>query len=311
MQTLKTRNCLFCKTEFQTKHLGRPVLYCSKSCKQRNYELKKQSLEKQILNKRNPPAESNNPFVFCVDCNCFFDFNQAHDFKNQGRPRSTSLCPGCSKKRKRNCANCFKEFLPVSTSGYNACYCRSCVRQMRKMHKKGFKIKDNLEIRECLWCLKPFAPKSNRSQSCSRHCTLSSNGFKRLTSLKAPCSFLIICDCGKLIGKRFHKCSDCVFKNQIKKRGQSMARRYAAERQGDAGIHWRVVGDRDDWLCHLCGEEVLKKAGTAYEPFGATVDHLIPIAKDGTHTWGNVALAHRHCNVVRGADDLEVPNDES
>jgi len=36
---------------------------------------------------------------------------------------------------------------------------------------------------------------------------------------------------------------------------------------------------------------------------GGTVDHLIPLTPDGTHTWGNVALAHRFCNISRGNRD--------
>jgi len=307
METTKTKNCLFCQTQFKIKLKGRKQLYCSKSCSQRNYQLKKQPLEKQFLNKRNSPGPTGNQFVFCVECNCFFDFNQAHDYSNQGRPRSKSLCPSCSKKRKRNCANCFKDFFPVSSGGYNFSYCRSCVNQMRKMHKKGLKVKDFLDDRQCAWCFKFFKPKSNRSKGCCRKCQQSFNDYRRRTGMEIRCSVLIDCSCGKLIGARFKKCVNCFYKN----RSKAMKRRLLAEKSGDNGIYWRVVGERDDWVCHLCGGEVLKKAGTAYEPFGATVDHLIPIAKDGTHTWGNVALAHRRCNVVRGADDLEVSVDES
>ena len=207
----------------------------------------------------------------------------------------------------KKCAYCEQLFFPRSEKGNRFSYCDFCFKKIKKMHKKGIKLITSLEVRECSWCLKVFNPKSKRSKCCSRHCTSSFNLYKRTTGLESRLSLLIVCSCGNLVGSRFKKCSSCFFKN----RSKSMQRRLLAQRQGDTGIHWRVVGDRDDWFCHLCGEEVLKKAGTAYEPFGATVDHLIPIAKDGTHTWGNVALAHRHCNVVRGADDLEVPNDES
>lgn len=70
------------------------------------------------------------------------------------------------------------------------------------------------------------------------------------------------------------------------------------------GITWRSVGKRDGWTCHLCGDPVIDSAGTAHNPEGATVDHLTPIALGGSHTWSNVALAHRSCNVLRGARPL-------
>lgn len=75
----------------------------------------------------------------------------------------------------------------------------------------------------------------------------------------------------------------------------------AAVAAGDKGIHWSKVGERDGWRCHICGRTVEQRAGGAKAPKGATVDHLIPIADGGTHTWENVALAHRRCNVSRGA----------
>jgi 5-methylcytosine-specific restriction endonuclease McrA len=32
----------------------------------------------------------------------------------------------------------------------------------------------------------------------------------------------------------------------------------------------------------------------------ATVEHIIPICKGGTHTWDNVAPAHYLCNMNKG-----------
>jgi 5-methylcytosine-specific restriction endonuclease McrA len=66
------------------------------------------------------------------------------------------------------------------------------------------------------------------------------------------------------------------------------------------------VGVRDGWVCHLCGGEVVQVAGVADEPWGATVDHLVPVVEGGLHVWGNVALAHRRCNISRGVKPVEV-----
>ena len=32
----------------------------------------------------------------------------------------------------------------------------------------------------------------------------------------------------------------------------------------------------------------------------ATVEHIIPLCKGGTHTWDNVAPSHARCNFQRG-----------
>lgn len=95
-------------------------------------------------------------------------------------------------------------------------------------------------------------------------------------------------------------CNRCRFIKKGTQRNLAMARRYAAESAGD-NITWRELGERDNWKCHICSGRVLKRAGRAKQPKGATVDHLIPVADGGTHTWDNVALAHRSCNTSRGA----------
>lgn len=63
---------------------------------------------------------------------------------------------------------------------------------------------------------------------------------------------------------------------------------------------------RDSGICHICGEPVAKRrkkirgekwvAGDDYP----TIDHVIPLSRDGSHTWDNVKLAHWKCNVQKG-----------
>lgn len=62
---------------------------------------------------------------------------------------------------------------------------------------------------------------------------------------------------------------------------------------------------RDNNICYICNKEcnILDYtyqgdyfiAGNYYP----SIDHVIPIAKGGTHTWNNVRLAHRVCNSIK------------
>lgn len=97
------------------------------------------------------------------------------------------------------------------------------------------------------------------------------------------------------------RCGQCAHEHRKALSSSAQARRLEVVRSGDEGISWRSVAERDGWSCHLCGRLVRQIAGTAHEPLGATVDHLVPIAAGGLHTWDNVALAHRRCNLKRGA----------
>ena len=58
--------------------------------------------------------------------------------------------------------------------------------------------------------------------------------------------------------------------------------------------------DHDD-LCYLCGTPIESAAE-------AHLDHIIPIALGGTHTWDNLAPTHARCNLIkRGLHPDKIP----
>ena len=60
------------------------------------------------------------------------------------------------------------------------------------------------------------------------------------------------------------------------------------------------VFDRDGWVCGLCAEPVSRNA-TYPDPLSASLDHVIPLSRGGSHSLDNVQLAHLACNVSKGA----------
>jgi hypothetical protein len=109
-------------------------------------------------------------------------------------------------------------------------------------------------------------------------------------------------DCGATFQRvnQRSRCPGCSELHLLVYRTRSEVRRKRTVRRGDRGIDWASVGERDGWLCHLCGDPVPQYAGNS--PQAATVDHIVPIARGGEHVWTNVALAHRECNIRRGAN---------
>lgn len=67
------------------------------------------------------------------------------------------------------------------------------------------------------------------------------------------------------------------------------------------GVSVHTIGDRDKWICHICGKSVNPKDHGAFAP---TRDHLIPRSKGGSNIARNLKLAHRSCNEMRGTDPL-------
>lgn len=56
-----------------------------------------------------------------------------------------------------------------------------------------------------------------------------------------------------------------------------------------------AVMARDKWTCHLCKEKIPKNAAWPDRLFG-TLDHIVPLAKGGKHSYANIKAAHLTCN---------------
>jgi hypothetical protein len=79
-----------------------------------------------------------------------------------------------------------------------------------------------------------------------------------------------------------------------------------------------AVFERDNWTCHICGQEIPEHLRTVrallgeYEPLTPVVDHKIALSKGGPHTLENCCAAHFACNARKhtalfaGTDCAEV-----
>jgi 5-methylcytosine-specific restriction endonuclease McrA len=58
-------------------------------------------------------------------------------------------------------------------------------------------------------------------------------------------------------------------------------------------IHNQRIFERDGWICQLCFKPVT--------PDDASIDHVIPVAEGGNHTYQNLVTTHLSCNQRKGA----------
>ncbi|MYW28291.1 hypothetical protein GT040_03150 [Streptomyces sp. SID2119] len=56
---------------------------------------------------------------------------------------------------------------------------------------------------------------------------------------------------------------------------------------------------RDAWTCSLCKGTVDASAAWP-DPESASVDHVVPLSRGGSHTMANVRTAHLGCNLSKG-----------
>lgn len=89
----------------------------------------------------------------------------------------------------------------------------------------------------------------------------------------------------------------------------------------DKDIDLERLYERDNGICYICGEVCDWKdrhvvdgyftAGKLYP----SIDHVVPLARGGKHSWDNVRLAHRICNSKKSDNDpslyvdtMEIPD---
>lgn len=74
--------------------------------------------------------------------------------------------------------------------------------------------------------------------------------------------------------------------------------RYVQDRRkvftNDDYVSKRVILRRDGYICAYCGE------------YGDTIDHIVPRARGGRSTWGNMTAACRDCNSRKADKPIEV-----
>jgi predicted Zn-ribbon and HTH transcriptional regulator len=58
------------------------------------------------------------------------------------------------------------------------------------------------------------------------------------------------------------------------------------------------VFQRDGYVCQICHEPTSREYDHA-DPWSPTIDHIIPMSKQGGHTYDNVQCAHAFCNSVK------------
>ena len=98
--------------------------------------------------------------------------------------------------------------------------------------------------------------------------------------------------CGKKAGKRTA-------------RAKGKARKRAATVEA---VNPTRVFVRDGWLCHLCGGKTDKTRRGTYHPKAPELDHIVPLAKGGAHSYANTACAHRQCNAAKSDTIMGQPS---
>lgn len=81
--------------------------------------------------------------------------------------------------------------------------------------------------------------------------------------------------------------------------GAYHARRMVIEGIGSEVVVYEEVFERDGWICQLCGDPIDREAEWP-DPYSPSLDHVVPLARGGAHTYDNVQCTHLRCNLSKG-----------
>lgn len=105
----------------------------------------------------------------------------------------------------------------------------------------------------------------------------------------------IRCDtafCVQATGAAFYCSTKCL-------RADGKAKRRALQRNAYVAHVYRArIFKRDNWTCQLCNTET-DRDQVAPHPKAPVIDHIVPLAKGGTHEPANVQCAHFMCNSIK------------
>lgn len=59
------------------------------------------------------------------------------------------------------------------------------------------------------------------------------------------------------------------------------------------------VFERDRWRCQLCGVSTPRRLRGSCEPAAPELDHIVPLAQGGEHSYRNTQCACRTCNIAK------------
>ncbi len=182
-----------------------------------------------------------------------------------------------------NCGSIYSVNAQVARKKSTYIYCQSCEDIKKKENKKQKEIQKKLKLIQ-----KDRMKKVN----------------KLLNSVQLSLS---ICKhCGELfIGNTLYCSSRCRDRHSEGKHTRHRIEKAKQNGKIDYTITLDKLIKRDNNICYICNRECNLNdytyngntfiAGNYYP----SIDHIIPLAKGGTHEWSNVKLAHRICNTLK------------
>jgi len=304
--------CAICETTFDhaTKGRGRRPKFCSDRCRQ--------SRNGRIEIVRHAPKRGRTLHdLTCVQCGKGF---KALDLKRKccgqecggkwSKARQTEWrMKRAAERNARTCQCCGVTFRRPRSSDPGKFCSRACaVKGNRKSTdpkdaKKAWKRRDRVRRRAakgldrpmpCARCARLFERRSERQRFCSLACAQPSqmHGPRRCKACEVEFT--------PAHGGAEYCSLSCARRTMRLRYGRRHKERAQYHGVPYEPVNRLKVFERDGWKCQVCGRATPRKGQGTFRDNAPELDHRIPMAMGGAHSYENCQLACRRCNATKG-----------
>ncbi len=226
------------------------------------------------------------------------------------------------------CKNCGKSFRPKAADRTSYCsrkcaytdrnnWCYFIKKDKGKTKEKEFKRKNKLILRKCVicngsipeaerlsvvYCSDKCRKKKARDDYYANHNRALELAMIRDSKNRIPYHEIECGECGKKFMQEYKNvrsqyCSDICMRRSVR-RNSKHRRKVRLKTAFVERVYWSRIYKRDKGICQICGKKV-KDNKKVPHPYSPSLDHIVPLARGGTHEPKNVRLSHFICNSIK------------
>lgn len=199
------------------------------------------------------------------------------------------------------CKMCGEGYHPKRPERRSFCS-RSCSYRFQALKKAALKrVVFTVSRGICDWCGARYNVKSSSHKFCSFECQ-DKERYQAVLDGYEPVTFKCA-ECGRTktteYGDKSRIYCGLVCLKRAARRASKQARRARRSASMVEPVSAFKVFARDGWRCHLCGVRTLKRLRGTTDDRAPELDHIVPLAKGGEHSYRNTACACRRCNIEK------------
>lgn len=295
-KTVYTKICFTCGIDFTS--FNEKAKYCSNGCSGKAN--KKTEHYRTTVEKTCPVCGINFYTINKKQITCSQSCGRKH---GNEKLKKFYVCEYCG--RKFSGENAFRKKFCGKICAANALFGTVEERAARKMAE----YQSRLVAKECPFCGKDFETTLSYKRYCSGECAYQAilnqkreqwaEAYEPRAFSCKECDRVIITECGNKASIFCSIACQEKYGKQVYKKHRKEQMRFAYR----TPVSFKKIYLRDKGVCKICEMPVLFDKSS--HKWAATIDHIIPLSKGGTHEPSNCQLAHRLCNSVKLTEEEE------